>query len=338
MNSDFAPGRPQNVPLGIPARREAARITRFWRRFHRSKLRETIRETENLDRRFALLEQFMNRFGARYPSLDELNMLGGWMKQWGPGGDGEDLGEALELADMVMKFLPLIPESVMKFASIPDHRTFVASDDDAVNMEVVAAGLNDPMPRERFSLPKAIRLERRVRGGLTKWEWQVPEGESPKANVQFLIDSSGSMDLMKLALAIAAAMKLEERISAQGHSVSLRFVAYKHSDRMGPVDAIKFATSKAKRELGGGDWFGAVLKELDVEEPTVTDWVIFSDFNIRHYALGESAMTVVWPKAHMHCVKIEYGEEDASAHSPWYQKGTSRHDFSKLFQRLGGDE
>lgn len=331
LNTDERPSI-RNVGPAMPVRLEAARVARFWRRFQRSSLRARLRTLPTAER-FEAFKAFMKAFSSRLPNRYELMVGGDLLGKWKSGKN--PTGDAFMMAGYVAQYMAKIPQTFLDYFARPQPQLELQeSDDDIVDLEPVPARMMELLPRERY-LPKPLRREMRARQGLTRWQWldiKPSQVDPPIPEVQFLVDSSGSMNGKKFALAIAAALRIAE---TAGRSPTIRFVA----DDMGPIlqpeEALSYAVSPERRRLGGGDNFGTRLAEAELASPQVTDFVVVSDFAIDHdisptewgekpLPAGYNPGAVFWPNAALHAIGI------APCASAWWEKPRSRHDFTDL--------
>lgn len=307
------PGRPTGISL--LNRGSSARALKFWRRFHQSEMRVVMQETE-VEKAEKAMQVLLQAFG-RYPTRAELQMMRRLMQaQHGEGLPGI---YQVDMAARVAKFLNHIPRTFLDLLGTPKAtpKVLVESDDEIYDMEAVQAGVLELHYRERH-LPKMIRMEMRARRALTKWQWlRALEQETEDPQVQFLVDSSGSMRGDKIALAVAAAMRLAE---LAGKSPTMRFVA----EELGPVLSPEEAVAYNPESLGGGDRFGKCLTQTVAECPEVRDFVVISDFEIK----TDGAW--VGPGQRMHAVKI-----NSNSGCEWLEKAHSRHDFTPVLRKGG---
>jgi hypothetical protein len=335
LTTDEKCGKATPNPYNAVHRREGARVARFWRRFDKSLLRARLKEIPDESERLGAFNRFMHSYRGRLPSSQEMMVMDQLISQvkWESG--NMTPGLAIEIAAMVSRALPMIPNAV--FDIIGDRRSveYRESDDECDDLEVITASWSEVMPRERFGTPKMLRLEKRARGALTRWQWLEAHAETDKAHVEFLVDSSGSMGANKFAVAIAAAIKLGEMFKDQGHQVSMRFVANKMSDRMTPEQAIGYAATRERKYLGGGDDFGMRLRQAAAQEHGVTDFVVVSDFEIdMHDAenpCGEDGhVRSVRVDQTMHAVFLEDDTRCDPMHADWWKWSKTKFNWSGM--------
>jgi len=330
-------------------RREAARVVKFWRRFSRSTAREVIMKEAEGEERVAAFDALLGAFNGRLPTKEELNLLGKVLRGAGlgegkkkevegaaPDTSGTNFPQYMRDAARIAYFMGKVPRDILPIVG-KRHGTPTPSPEIADEFEFRQARLGE-VARE-FWLPGVMYADRLGRRALTQLDWQTPAPEM-RAEVEMLIDCSGSMEGDPHALAVAAALVLGEEAEKHGNKVWVRFYAYKMSERYRPEEVLLHLE---KQNLGGGDCTGAVLAAIDFSTKpdaviVVSDFCIEGAAETKEVALlgGQNVPELggreYFPRTTLHTFKISY-----SGQTPYGAELMKRAGIRKDFRKLLGE-